>query len=282
MNGLPVTIRLLDPPLHEFLPSRTELREVIAKLERTGANPDELEKSKQLLRRVDSLHELNPMLGHRGCRLGITYPEISEMQARAIFEAAIEAKKMGITVRPEVMVPLVGSSAEFTHQEQIIRRTADEVFAAHGMSVDYLVGTMIELPRACLAAQEIAQTAEFFSFGSNDLTQTTFGFSRDDANKFLPIYLQHGILKHDPFAVLDQEGVGELIRMAVERGRRAKPKLKIGVCGEHGGEPSSIQFFNWTGIDYVSCSPFRVLTARLAAAQAELGKLHKMDLGATR
>jgi pyruvate, orthophosphate dikinase len=282
MDGLPVTIRLLDPPLHEFLPSRTELREVIAKLERTGADPGELEKSKQLLRRVDSLHELNPMLGHRGCRLGITYPEISEMQARAIFEAAVDAKNEGINVRPEVMIPLVGSSAEFTDQEQVIRRIAEEVFVQRRVSLEYLVGTMIELPRAALAAHEIAQTAEFFSFGSNDLTQTTFGFSRDDANKFLPVYLEHGILKHDPFAVLDREGVGELIRIAVERGRRARPNLKIGVCGEHGGEPSSIQFFNEAGIDYVSCSPFRVLTARLAAAQAEAAKTKNMEAGATR
>jgi pyruvate,orthophosphate dikinase len=282
MDGLPVTIRLLDPPLHEFLPSRTELRDVIAKLERTAAETEELEKNRLLLRRVEALHELNPMLGHRGCRLGITYPEISEMQARAIFEAAIDAKKMGVTVRPEVMVPLVGSSTEFAHQERIIRQVADEVFVERGMTVEYLVGTMIELPRAALAAHEIAKTAEFFSFGSNDLTQTIFGFSRDDANKFLPVYLQRGILKHDPFAVLDREGVGELIQIAVERGRRARPRLKIGICGEHGGEPSSIQFFNATGIDYVSCSPFRVLTARLAAAQAEAGKLRKMETGATR
>ena len=282
MDRLPVTIRLLDPPLHEFLPSRTELRETIAKLERTGGDLQELEKNRNLLRRVETLHELNPMLGHRGCRLGITYPEISEMQARAIFEAAIEATKMGVIVHPEVMIPLVGSAAEFTHQEQIIRRTADAVFAERGVSIEYLVGTMIELPRAALAAHEIAKSAEFFSFGSNDLTQTTFGFSRDDANKFLPVYLERGILKHDPFAVLDREGVGELIRIAVERGRRTRPKLKIGVCGEHGGEPSSIKFFNETGIDYVSCSPFRVLTARLAAAQAEAGKLKNIEAGATR
>jgi pyruvate, orthophosphate dikinase len=282
MDGLPVTIRLLDPPLHEFLPSRTELRDVITKLERTGADPAELEKTRQLLRRVESLHELNPMLGHRGCRLGITYPEISEMQARAIFEAAIDAKRMGAMVRPEVMVPLVGSQKEFVHQEHIIRSIADQVFAERGMTVEYLVGTMIELPRAALAANQIAIEAEFFSFGSNDLTQTTFGFSRDDANKFLPVYLERGILQHDPFAVLDREGVGELIRIAVERGRQVRPKLKIGVCGEHGGEPSSIQFFNQAGIDYVSCSPFRVLTARLAAAQAEAGKLRKMEAGATR
>ena len=282
MDGLPVTIRLLDPPLHEFLPSRTELRGAIAELEGTGADPEELEKDKLLLRRVETLHELNPMLGHRGCRLGITYPEISEMQARAIFEAAIDAKKIGVTVRPEVMVPLVGSQREFAHQERIIRQVADEVFAERGMTVDYLVGTMIELPRAALAAHELAERAEFFSFGSNDLTQTTFGFSRDDANKFLPVYLEQGILKHDPFAVLDHDGVGELIRIAVERGRRARPNLKLGVCGEHGGEPSSIQFFNEAGIDYVSCSPFRVLTARLAAAQVEAGKLRKMEAGGTR
>jgi pyruvate, orthophosphate dikinase len=282
MDGLPVMIRLLDPPLHEFLPSRTELRDVITNLERTGADPAELEKTRQLLRRVENLHELNPMLGHRGCRLGITYPEISEMQTRAIFEAAIDAKKLGVRVRPEVMVPLVGSAKEFVHQEQVIRRVADEVFTERGMTIEYLVGTMIELPRAALAANEIAIEAEFFSFGSNDLTQTTFGFSRDDANKFLPVYLERGILQHDPFAVLDREGVGELIRIAVERGRQVRPKLKIGVCGEHGGEPSSIEFFNQAGVDYVSCSPFRVLTARLAAAQAEAGKLKNLEAVATK
>src|SRR6266481_4664575 len=282
MDGLPVTIRLLDPPLHEFLPSRSELKERIGELERNHGPAKEIQEAQTLLQRSESLHEINPMLGHRGCRLGITYPEISEMQARAIFEAAVQAKKAGVKVIPEILVPLVGLPKEYSHQEAIIRRVADEVFKREGMSVEYLVGTMIELPRACIAAGEIAAQAEFFSFGSNDLTQTAFGFSRDDVSKFLPIYLDRGILKQDPFAVLDREGVGELIKMAVERGRKARPHLHIGVCGEHGGDPSSIQFLSGVGLDYVSCSPYRVLTARLAAAQAGAASKKGGEAGATR
>ncbi|HWX53015.1 MAG TPA: pyruvate, phosphate dikinase [Verrucomicrobiae bacterium] len=282
MDGLPVTIRLLDPPLHEFLPNRTELEERIAELERNKASAKEIEQAKAILQRAESLHELNPMLGHRGCRLGITYPEISEMQARAICEAAVLAKKAGIKAIPEIMIPLVGLAKEYTNQEAIVRRIAEEVFEKAGVRVDYLVGTMIELPRACLVAADIAGQAEFFSFGSNDLTQTTFGFSRDDASKFLPDYLERGILKQDPFAVLDREGVGELVKMAIERGRKARPKLKIGVCGEHGGDPSSVQFLNGVGLDYVSCSPYRVLTARLAAAQAAAAAARGGEAGSTR
>jgi pyruvate,orthophosphate dikinase len=282
MNGLPVTIRLLDPPLHEFLPSHEELMDRIRELESSKGSAKELAEARTALERVESLHELNPMLGHRGCRLGITYPEISEMQARAIFEAAIQAKKEGVAVLPEIMVPLVGLAKEFTNQEAVIRRVAEEVFAREGVKIEYMVGTMIELPRACLVAESIASEAEFFSFGSNDLTQTTFGFSRDDVSKFLPIYLERGVLKQDPFAVLDREGVGELIKIAIERGRKARPHLEIGVCGEHGGDPSSIEFLSGTGIDYVSCSPYRVLTARLAAAQAGAARAKKMEGGATR
>ncbi len=282
MDGLPVTIRLLDPPLHEFLPGRSELKEKIAELTAKGGHAAEIKEAQALLQRSESLHEVNPMLGHRGCRLGITYPEISEMQARAIFEAAVQAKKAGIKVIPEIMVPLVGLAKEFTHQEAIIRRVAEEVFQREGTTVEYLVGTMIELPRACLAAAEIAAQAEFFSFGSNDLTQTTFGFSRDDVSKFLPIYLDRGILKQDPFSALDREGVGELIKIAIERGRKARPHLHIGVCGEHGGDPSSIQFLSTAGLDYVSCSPYRVLTARLAAAQAGAASKKAVEAGTTR
>jgi len=274
MDGLPVTIRTLDPPLHEFLPNAETLRTRIRELEsREGSNREEIERTKKMLARVESLHELNPMLGHRGCRLGITYPEITEMQVRAIFEAAVEAKRAGINPIPEVMIPLVGAKKEFENQEAIVHRVAKEVFASHDVRVDYLVGTMIELPRACLIADEIAQDAEFFSFGSNDLTQTTFGFSRDDVAKFLPSYFERGILKNDPFAVLDREGVGELIHMAIGKGRRARSKLKIGLCGEHGGEPASIHFLHQAGVDYVSCSPYRVLTARLAAAQAAASEM---------
>ncbi|HJX85458.1 MAG TPA: putative PEP-binding protein, partial [Candidatus Angelobacter sp.] len=282
MDGLPVTIRLLDPPLHEFLPSRTELHDKIFELEHTNGDPGEIKKTKAILQRVEGLHELNPMLGHRGCRLGITYPEISEMQARAIFEAAVHAKKAGITVIPEIMIPLVGLIKEYTDQEAIIRRVAGEVFEREGATVEYLVGTMIELPRACLIADQIASEAEFFSFGSNDLTQTTFGFSRDDVSKFLPVYLERGMFKQDPFAVLDREGVGELIKIAIERGRKARPRIKIGVCGEHGGDPSSVQFLDSVGLDYVSCSPYRVLTARLAVAQANAASMKGGETGATR
>ena len=287
MDGLPVTIRTLDPPLHEFLPRREDLMVDIAllssysakqKKELVGKYKDygvkaagDLKKAlPALLTRVEQLHEFNPMLGHRGCRLGITYPEITEMQARAIFEAAVECTKKGIKVLPEVMIPLVATVKEMANQGAIVRRVADEVFKEKGKKIEYMVGTMIELPRAALVADEIAKEAEFFSFGTNDLTQTTFGFSRDDVNKVLPTYLAEGILKQDPFAALDQEGVGQLVKMATERGRKTRPNLKVGICGEHGGEPSSVAFCEEIGLDYVSCSPYRVPIARLAAAQATL------------
>jgi pyruvate, orthophosphate dikinase len=268
MEGFPVTIRLLDPPLHEFLPRREDLMVEIAVLEATKPKSPKLSGLKKLLRRVEDLHEFNPMLGHRGCRLGITYPEITEMQARAIFEAALAVAKDGGKVSPEVMVPLTATVKEMANQAAIIRRVAEEVFKEKEKKIEYKVGTMIELPRAALVANEIATEAEFFSFGTNDLTQTTFGFSRDDINKVLPTYLAEGILKQDPFAVLDREGVGQLVKMATERGRSTRPNLKVGICGEHGGEPSSVEFCHQIGLNYVSCSPFRVLTARLAAAQA--------------
>jgi pyruvate, orthophosphate dikinase len=274
MDGFPVTIRTLDPPLHEFLPSREELMVQIGVLEATKPKSPKLKELRKLFNRVNQLHELNPMLGHRGCRLGITYPEITEMQARAIFEAAVTVAKQGVKVHPEVMIPLTGTVKEMANQGAIVRRVADEVFAEKETKVDYMVGTMIELPRAALVADEIAKEAEFFSFGTNDLTQTTFGFSRDDINKFLPIYISEGILKQDPFAVLDREGVGQLVEMAVKKGRSTRPNLKVGICGEHGGEPSSVEFCYLVGMNYVSCSPFRVLTARLAAAQAAYVKEH--------
>ena len=274
MDGFPVTIRTLDPPLHEFLPSREELMVQIGVLEATKPKSPKLKELRKLFNRVNQLHELNPMLGHRGCRLGITYPEITEMQARAIFEAAVTVAKQGVKVHPEVMIPLTGTVKEMANQGAIVRRVADEVFAEKETKVDYMVGTMIELPRAALVADEIAKEAEFFSFGTNDLTQTTFGFSRDDINKFLPIYISEGILKQDPFAVLDREGVGQLVEMAVKKGRSTRPNLKVGICGEHGGEPSSVEFCYLVGMNYVSCSPFRVLTARLAAAQAAYTKEH--------
>jgi pyruvate, orthophosphate dikinase len=262
MAGLPVTIRLLDPPLHEFLP---HTREEIAALAKAMKLP-----VPKLQRLVASLVEANPMLGHRGCRLGITYPEITEMQARAIFEAAGHVAGRGKKVTVEVMVPLVAHVEEFARQAQIIRRVAQEVFHGEGRAVPYLVGTMIELPRAALTADDIAKQAEFFSFGTNDLTQTTFGLSRDDAGRFLPFYVERGILAEDPFQVLDQEGVGRLIQLAVRLGRGTRHDLKIGICGEHGGEPSSVKFCHHAGMNYVSCSPFRVAIARLAAAQAAL------------
>jgi pyruvate, orthophosphate dikinase len=271
MDGLPVTIRLLDPPLHEFLPKREELMVEIGVLEATKPKSPKLKPLNALLRRVEELHEFNPMLGHRGCRLGITYPEITEMQARAIFEAAVAVEKEGIKTHAEVMIPLTATLKELTNQAAIVRRVADEVFKEKGKTVHYLVGTMIELPRAALLAGEIAQEAEFFSFGTNDLTQTTFGFSRDDINKVLPTYLTEGILKQDPFAVIDREGVGELVRIGIERGRKTRRHLEVGICGEHGGDPASVEFCHQVGMDYVACSPFRVLTARLAAAQAGAG-----------
>jgi pyruvate,orthophosphate dikinase len=282
MDGFPVTIRLLDPPLHEFLPRRENLMVDIAKLEITKPRSPKLKELHALLRRVDELHEINPMLGHRGCRLGITEPEISEMQARAIFEAAVFASQEGVKVLPEVMVPLVSTLKEMANQAGIIRRVAEQVFAEQKHRVEYMVGTMIELPRAAVLAGEIAQEAEFFSFGTNDLTQTTFGFSRDDINKFLPSYLDQGILKQDPFAILDRDGVGKLMRIARDAGRKTRKDLKIGICGEHGGEPSSVEFCHGLHMNYVSCSPFRVLTARLAAAQAGAAEKLKSEAGQTR
>jgi pyruvate,orthophosphate dikinase len=262
MAGCPVTIRLLDPPLHEFLPHGGEESKLLART--LGMARDELN------RIVESLRETNPMLGHRGCRLGITYPEITEMQARAIFEAAVRASRRGIDVQPEIMVPLVATAREFENQRAIIEDVARQVLGAMGEHVPYLIGTMIELPRAALTADEIAATAQFFSFGTNDLTQTTLGLSRDDAGRFLPFYVEKGILPDDPFRVLDAAGVGKLVRMAVQDGRRVRPDLKVGICGEHGGEPRSVKLCHEMGLDYVSCSPFRVPIARLAAAQAAL------------
>ena len=262
MEDKPVTIRLLDPPLHEFITlNDNQIQELADNLS--------LERSK-VEKRIAGLHELNPMLGHRGCRLGVAYPEITEMQSRAIFEATAELTKEGVSVLPEVMIPLVGTVAEYTDQEDIVRKVAKDVQNETGVEFQYLVGTMIELPRACLTADEIAQHAEFFSFGTNDLTQTTFGFSRDDIGSFLPDYLERNILPGDPFQSLDVSGVGKLVSMAVKLGRGVNSKLKIGICGEHGGDPSSIEFCKETGLDYVSCSPFRVPIARLAAAQASI------------
>jgi pyruvate, orthophosphate dikinase len=282
MDGLPVTIRLLDPPLHEFLPKREELMVEIAVLEATKPRSPKLKGLTALLRRVEELHEFNPMLGHRGCRLGITYPEITEMQARAIFEAAVAVAKEGGKPHAEVMIPLIATVKEMAHQGGIVRRVADEVFKEKGTKVHYMVGTMIELPRAALIADEIAKEAEFFSFGTNDLTQTTFGFSRDDVNKVLPTYLAEGIIKQDPFAVIDRDGVGELVRIGIERGRKTRPNLEVGICGEHGGDPSSVEFCHAVGMDYVACSPFRVLTARLAAAQAGASDKLKVEGGRTK
>jgi pyruvate,orthophosphate dikinase len=282
MAGLPVTIRLLDPPLHEFLPKREELMVEIAVLEATKPRSPKLKELRTLLARVEELHEFNPMLGHRGCRLGITYPEITEMQARAIFEAIVAVDKQGIKTHAEVMIPLISTVKEMANQGAIVRRVAEEVFKEKGRHVHYLVGTMIELPRACLVADEIAKEAEFFSFGTNDLTQTAFGFSRDDVNKVLPTYLAEGILKQDPFAAIDRDGVGELVRIGIERGRKTRPKLEVGICGEHGGDPSSVEFCHQVGMDYVSCSPFRVLTARLAAAQAGASDTLKVEGGRTK
>src|SRR5437660_2577332 len=282
MDGLPVTIRLLDPPLHEFLPKREELMVEIAVLEATKPKSPKLKGLRAVLRRVEQLHEFNPMLGHRGCRLGITYPEITKIQARAIFEAAVAVAKEGGKPHVEVMIPLTATLKEMAHQAGFVRRVAEEVFKEKEKEVHYLVGTMIELPRAALIADEIAKEAEFFSFGTNDLTQTTFGFSRDDINKVLPTYLGEGILKQDPFQVIDREGVGELVRIGTERGRKTRPNLEVGICGEHGGDPSSVEFCHMVGMDYVSCSPFRVLTARLAAAQAAAGEKLKGEAGRTK
>jgi pyruvate, orthophosphate dikinase len=281
MDGLPVTIRLLDPPLHEFLPKREELMVEIAVLRAKNGPSKEIEEKEKLLQRVESLHEFNPMLGQRGCRLGITYPEISEMQCRAIFEAACKVQKEGKTVKPEIMIPLVGIPKELEEQKAIVDRVAQEVFGQAGVKVGYTVGTMIELPRAAVLADKIAETAEFFSFGTNDLTQTTFGFSRDDTGKIIADYMAKGILKSDPFQELDREGVGALMKMGVEKGRSARPKLKVGICGEHGGDPSSIEFCDQVGLDYVSCSPYRVPIARLAAAQSVVARKSPGERGRT-
>jgi pyruvate,orthophosphate dikinase len=270
MHGEPVTIRTIDPPLHEFLPKREDLMVEVAKLEATGANPAALASTRTLLRRVEQLHEFNPMLGHRGVRLGITYPEITEMQARAIFEAACQLAKEGLKVTPEVMIPLVGHVKELRDQKIIVDRVAAEVMKQAGVKIKYLVGTMIEVPRGALTADEIAAEAQFFSFGTNDLTQMTFGFSRDDIGKFLGIYQERKILDRDPFQSIDTVGVGQLVAMAVEKGRKTRPGIKLGVCGEHGGDPSSVHFFHKVGLNYVSASPYRVPVARLAAAHAAL------------
>ncbi|GAL69898.1 pyruvate, phosphate dikinase [Jejuia pallidilutea] len=262
MQGLPVTVRLLDPPLHEFVPHQLETQRSLA---------EEMHITLEAVKiKVAELEEFNPMLGHRGCRLGITYPEITEMQARAIIEAALNLKERGIVAKPEIMIPLIGTLTEFESQEAVIRETANKVFKERNDTVEYAVGTMIEIPRATLIADKIAKYADFFSFGTNDLTQMAFGYSRDDASKFLPIYIEKGILTADPFEVLDQEGVGQLVEMATERGRNTKPKLKVGICGEHGGDPSSVEFCYRTGLNYVSCSPYRVPIARLASAQAAI------------
>jgi pyruvate,orthophosphate dikinase len=263
MKGLPVTIRLLDPPLHEFLPHTDKDQEELAVIMDVPA--------KVLKQKVDYLHEFNPMLGHRGCRLGVTFPEIYDMQVQAIMEAACELiAEEGFEIVPEIMIPLVGHVAELKMLRARAIRVADDVIARYGVQVTYLIGTMIELPRAALTADEIAAEAEFFSFGTNDLTQTTFGLSRDDAGKFLPFYVQRDILPNDPFVVLDQDGVGQLVRIGCEKGRKTRPGIKLGICGEHGGDPASVIFCHNAGLNYVSCSPYRVPIARLAAAHAAL------------
>jgi pyruvate,orthophosphate dikinase len=284
MNGFPVVIRTLDPPLHEFLPKREDLMVDIARLphasskdkkemsEKYGIKAGDLKKRMpELLKRVEELHEFNPMLGHRGCRLGISYPEITEMQARAIFEAAAQVSKKGVKVIPEVMIPLVGSARELEHQKEIVVRVAKEVLAKAGTpNLRYLVGTMIEIPRAALLSDQIAAQAEFFSFGTNDLTQTVMGLSRDDYTKFSAHYESVKVFKADPFGSIDQEGVGKIIEMSIQLGRGVRADLEIGICGEHGGDPSSIEFCYRVGMNYVSCSPYRVPIARLAAAQAAI------------
>jgi pyruvate,orthophosphate dikinase len=262
MDGFPVTVRLLDPPLHEFLP---HMDEEVEELALSSGRPVE-----EIRTEVARHRETNPMLGNRGVRLGISVPEITEMQARAIFEAAVKVAAEGVAVMPEIMVPLVSSVEELRTQDTLIRQVAARVFEEQGREVEFLVGTMIELPRACLTADRIAEVAEFFSFGTNDLTQTTFGISRDDAGTFLPLYIDEDLFPHDPFQVLDQEGVGQLVSLGTRKGRATRPDLKVGICGEHGGEPSSVHFCHRQGLDYVSCSPFRVPIARLAAAQAAL------------
>ena len=262
MDGFPVNIRLLDPPLHEFVPHDLKGQEEMAK--EMGVSVQKIQQ------RVNSLSEHNPMLGHRGCRLGNTYPEITEMQTMAILSAAIQLKKEGFDPHPEIMVPLIGIVNEFDLQEKVIRETAANLFKEEGIELPFRVGTMIEIPRAALTADYIAKNAEYFSFGTNDLTQMTYGYSRDDIASFLPVYLDKKILNVDPFQVLDQKGVGELIKIAVGKGRKTRPNLTCGICGEHGGEPSSVKFCNRVGLNYVSCSPFRVPIARLAAAQGAI------------
>ena len=263
MQERPVNIRLLDPPLHEFLPHDKE--SIAALAEDMGVAPETIQA------KVDYLHEFNPMMGFRGCRLAVRYPEIAEMQTRAIIEAAIQVKKeKGYNIVPEIMIPLVGEFKEFKYVKDVIKQVADEVIAMSGIELEYQIGTMIEIPRACLVADEIAKEAEYFSFGTNDLTQMTFGFSRDDAGKFLDDYYKAKIYESDPFARLDQKGVGQLVKIAAEKGRQTRPNIKLGICGEHGGDPSSIDFCYQVGLKYVSCSPFSVPVARLAAAQAAI------------
>jgi pyruvate,orthophosphate dikinase len=279
MQGYPVTIRLLDPPLHEFLPKREDLMVEIAQLELTGKDGAALEEKRRLLARVEELHEFNPMLGLRGCRLGITMPEITRMQARAIVEAACELAKEGKKIVPEIMIPLVGMASEMKSQKDLVREVAQETMKRYNVKLSYLVGTMIELPRAAMTAERIAEEAEFFSFGTNDLTQTTFGFSRDDAAKFIDYYRTINIMDSDPFAVLDREGVGALMQRAISGGRKTRPGIKLGICGEHGGDPSSVEFCHQLGLDYVSCSPYRVAIARLAAAHAALAEAGEKPSG---
>jgi len=262
LKGFPATIRFLDPPLHEFIPhEEAAQRDLAAKM---GVPVEKIEQ------RVQELHEFNPMLGFRGCRLGVVYPEISEMQARAVFEAAAEVQKAGLKAKPEIMIPLVGFKRELDLQAEVVHRVAREVMAERKVKIQYLVGTMIEIPRGALTADEIAQTAEFFSFGTNDLTQTCLGMSRDDSGTFIPAYTEAEVVKANPFATVDQVGVGELMKIAVQRGRQTRPDIKLGICGEHGGDPNSVKFCHRIGLTYVSCSPFRVPVARLAAAQAAL------------
>ncbi len=265
MEGRPVTIRFLDPPLHEFLPQKNMTEEIEAIAKELGTT------SEHIVAKIDSLHEFNPMMGHRGCRLSVTYPEIAEMQTRAVIEAALNVKKeTGLDIVPEIMIPLVGEVKELAYVKKIVEDTIAKVFAERGEQVKYMIGTMIEIPRAAVTADEIAKEAEFFSFGTNDLTQMTFGFSRDDAGKFLGAYYDKKIFESDPFARLDQNGVGKLVEMAAKLGRQTRPDIKLGICGEHGGDPSSVMFCHRAGLNYVSCSPFRVPIARLAAAHAAI------------
>ena len=282
MDGLPLTIRLLDPPLHEFLPNYDELQAEIAglklSLQKAESFPKidqllkEIVEKEELLSRIEQLRESNPMLGHRGCRLGMVYPEVTVMQTKAIMEAACEAVIEGIWVYPEIMIPLVSIDMELENQRKVVEETAVQVRGSYGLKFNFMIGTMIELPRAALTADRIANHAEFFSFGTNDLTQTTFGLSRDDSGRFLSHYIANKVMENDPFQVLDQDGVGQLVKFGVERGRQTRPDLKIGICGEHGGEPKSIAFCHSLNLDYVSCSPYRVPIARLSAAQAVLAE----------